>query len=144
MRTRKRILYERQYRQQNKERLYTYRKAYELEHKEHISAYRKVYKKKYAIEHPIKLARSNRDRELRRNFGITRQQYLEILVKQSNHCAICPITPKQNGKDLAVDHCHRTNRNRGLLCSQCNVGLGYFKDSPERLYSAINYLSVFQ
>lgn len=45
--------------------------------------------------------------------------------------------------DLSVDHCHKTGVNRGLLCSSCNIGLGYFKDSPETLRSAADYLDKY-
>lgn len=41
---------------------------------------------------------------------------------------------------LAVDHCHRTNKVRGLLCTKCNLGLGYFADTEELLQQAVTYL----
>ena len=47
-------------------------------------------------------------------------------------------------KALARDHCHKTNRQRGLLCSNCNTGLGFFLDDPGLLASAIEYLRKYQ
>lgn len=73
-----------------------------------------------------------------KRYGITITDYEALLHKQNGKCAICG----QKSKDhtLAVDHCHRTRRVRGLLCSQCNQGLGRFKDKPELLRRAIAYL----
>lgn len=136
----KRRTYEANYRLVNKERLATYRKAYFIKNKVRILAYRKEYKQQYKLKYPEKHHTATRNRGLRNNFGINLQQYMEILAKQNRQCLICSITPEQNGKDLAVDHNHTTGKIRGLLCAGCNVGIGYFKDSPELLQKAIGYL----
>ncbi|MCP4341354.1 MAG: hypothetical protein GY799_21365 [Desulfobulbaceae bacterium] len=83
--------------------------------------------------------------QIERNFNITKGDYLDLLLQQSGDCAICGISleayRQQGYRDwFAVDHDHQTNEVRGLLCDQCNRGLGYFKDSPERLQKATNYL----
>jgi hypothetical protein len=53
----------------------------------------------------------------------------------------CEICGKQAEKrNLALDHCHRTGALRGILCMKCNLGLGYYMDSPELLAKAIEYL----
>ena len=57
---------------------------------------------------------------------------------QGGLCAICGR--KQPEKWLAVDHDHETGVIRGLLCSRCNSGLGQFKDNPDRLRLAADYL----
>lgn len=79
-----------------------------------------------------------------RRYGITLDQYNEILKSQNNVCAIChqPEYAKSMGifKNLAVDHNHETGEVRGLLCSGCNRGIGYMKDNIEVLKSAYNYL----
>lgn len=74
-----------------------------------------------------------------RNFGVTLEFYDYTLKTQNGGCAICKGV-NANGERLAIDHCHETGRVRGLLCSNCNLGLGYFKDDLERLASASMYL----
>ena len=85
-----------------------------------------------------------RHHDLKKNFGITLGQYTEMLDAQNGVCAICkhPETAIRNGKlkMLAVDHCHDAGHIRELLCAACNVGLGYFGDSPERLRAAADYV----
>lgn len=78
-------------------------------------------------------------------YGITLDEYNEMLAKQNEVCAIClgPETRVARGggvQPLSVDHCHATNKVRGLLCNQCNTGLGKFKDSPDFLREAADYL----
>ena len=72
-------------------------------------------------------------------YGITIEQYGEMLEAQGGVCAICR-EPCPSGKNLAVDHCHETGAVRGLLCARCNSGIGQFLDSPDRLRAAIGYL----
>ena len=62
---------------------------------------------------------SARDRRLRRLYGITQQQYTELLHKQHDVCAICSRPPSAQ-RSLAVDHDHHTRKTRGLLCTYCN------------------------
>lgn len=84
--------------------------------------------------------RKNRIGHLKRMFGITEELYLELERKQKNRCAIC--NEKETSKDhLAVDHCHKTNKIRGLLCNRCNRALGYLKEDISIFYNAINYLN---
>ena len=89
--------------------------------------------------------RSNyRDKNLREKFGISLIAYERMLAEQSNVCACCtqPETTKRHGKllILAVDHCHTTGAIRGLLCNNCNQGLGQFRDDPNLLRKAADYL----
>lgn len=83
-------------------------------------------------------AEKNWEYDLKRKFGITRERYEAILDEQGGVCAICKVAPTT--KRLAVDHDHQTGEVRGLLCLSCNMGLGYFKDSKNRLVNAIHYL----
>ena len=73
-----------------------------------------------------------------RLYGITLEDYQACLQKQNYVCAIC----KKESNQLYVDHCHTTNLFRGLLCMNCNTGLGQFKDNISFLNSAVNYLEV--
>ena len=78
----------------------------------------------------------------RRRTGCTPKQYEELFRIQGGKCAICGATPENNmlGNALGLDHDHRTGKIRGLLCSPCNRGLGYFRDSPTLLQNAITYM----
>ena len=77
--------------------------------------------------------------QLKRNYGITVEQYNEFLRQQGGVCAICSNVCL-TGRRLAVDHCHESHEVRGLLCTNCNQGLGKFQDSPELLSGAADYL----
>ena len=89
-----------------------------------------------------------RDAGLRLLYGITVKDYDRILSMQNGRCALAPICRNngshklKNGKmaRLAVDHDHETSLVRGLLCLNCNRGLGYFKNSPALLRKAADYL----
>lgn len=74
-------------------------------------------------------------------YDLTPEKYTEQLAWQKGVCAICKSPPGK--RRLAVDHDTVTKKNRGLLCVRCNVGLGYFKDNPEFLQTAIKYLDAF-
>ena len=80
-----------------------------------------------------------------RRYGITPEQFDELLASQAGRCAICGETPDPDGKGaysrLHIDHCHETGLVRGLLCGRCNAALGHFRDDPGRLAAAINYLN---
>ena len=71
---------------------------------------------------------------------ITHDVYLQMLEQQDNKCAICLTSDADLEKLLSVDHCHTTGRVRGLLCNNCNLALGNFKDSITNLEQAIKYL----
>lgn len=75
-----------------------------------------------------------------RNYNITLEQYNELLRKQNGTCAICKAEKCSTKKDFAVDHCHDTGKIRGLLCKDCNIGIGMFKDSIEFIKAAKEYL----
>ncbi len=79
-----------------------------------------------------------------RKYGITIDEYDELLVKQAGVCAICGQheTRKIKGKliSLAVDHDHETGKIRGLLCAECNMAIGLLHESITALKTAINYL----
>lgn len=80
---------------------------------------------------------------LKRRFGIDLAAYNKLLVSQNGTCALCSATASSlDGRKLAVDHCHATNKIRGLLCGKHNKALGLFKDNIEALTKAIDYLKI--
>lgn len=72
-------------------------------------------------------------RNIRRKFGISEEQYFELLRKQGSKCAICGKQPLPGEIALAVDHDHETNRIRGLLCYSCNTKLGWYEKFTEQI-----------
>lgn len=79
-----------------------------------------------------------KEHDLKKNYGISLAEYDSLLNEQGGRCAIC--SQEDEWFSLAVDHCHDKKHVRGLLCSQCNRGLGLFKDRPELLEAAAKYL----
>lgn len=73
-------------------------------------------------------------------FNITLEYYWDLFNKQNGLCALCN-EPEPLGILLSVDHCHKTGKIRGLLCGHCNRGLGLFRDNPEVLIKAAEYVS---
>lgn len=88
----------------------------------------------------------DRERSLKRKWGLTREDLKEMSEAQNNVCAICkePETsvhgPSQQVKHLAIDHCHKSGKIRALLCNRCNTTLGKVKESVGLLKSMIEYL----
>lgn len=92
--------------------------------------------KKHSRENPLQ----GRSTKLMKTFGITHQDYLDL--KGSDACFICKQECK-TGRHLAIDHDHIRGHIRGLLCSNCNRGLGMFQDDFELLQRATNYLKNY-
>lgn len=83
-------------------------------------------------------SQESRNERLQRQYAITEETYNKIFERQGGRCAICGC--QQHYQRLAVDHDHKTGMVRGLLCVQCNRGLGRFFDSPLRLRNAAAYI----
>lgn len=75
-------------------------------------------------------------------YGLTQAAYDVILSAQNGRCAICYTeTPGGRGETWHIDHCHETGMVRGLLCHQCNVGIGHMRDDPNLMVRAATYLT---
>ena len=94
-----------------------------------------------SIQYNARPTRKLADRagHLKRKFGISIDQFQEMLTNQGGGCAICEAPPPENGS-LHVDHDHETGEVRGLLCFSCNGGIGQFQHDPLILRAAIRYL----
>lgn len=80
-----------------------------------------------------------------RTYGITAEEYYDMLAAQDNKCALCNSEEVNNSRitsgKLFIDHCHDTGKVRGLLCSKCNHAIGLLNDDVNLLYKAIEYLN---
>lgn len=81
-----------------------------------------------------------RDRWLKRNYDILEKDYNKMFWEQDGRCAICRKHQTELKKTLSVDHNHITGKVRGLLCHNCNMAIGLFKENKNNLLCAINYL----
>jgi hypothetical protein len=126
---------------QNKEKiLLRNKKRYELK-KEEI----RIKGKEYRLKNKEKVAKQKRNGKLKYCYGITLDQYNQMLEAQKGVCAICGLLETRKSSNgsytLSVDHDHKTGKIRGLLCHRCNNCLGTLKDDVYILQSAINYLN---
>lgn len=110
-----------------------YSRQYYEDNKDRIAA----YARDYARKNP----EVNRRAQMKYRYGITWEQYEDLLLKQGFACAICrSVRPGGRGKRLHVDHDHGTGKVRGLLCWRCNSVIGRMNDSPTLLRCAAAYL----
>lgn len=113
------------YRLENKEKIEKSRHRYRQS--EVGKSVEKAYNKRYKIE----------------KYGISLEEHTNILITQNYKCTICGIKlTNETQSGMHIDHCHKTNKVRGILCGLCNVGLGAFRDSPTFLIAAANYLKM--
>jgi len=149
------------YREANREKLREAAKIYQRQNRDRINAYvredRKKNPEKYR-EYEKKLREKYGERantlDIVNYFKLTMEEYENLFLTHNNLCAICkkPEIKKSRtpGKicRLAVDHCHfcwekgtkGIKATRGLLCHECNIGIGKFKDNIELLEKAVEYL----
>lgn len=108
-------------------------KQWQQENAERLNAYRRAHNA------TPERKRALRDGYYRRTFGISADNVDAMLEAQGGGCAICGWRPERLAS-MHVDHCHSTGRIRGLLCINCNQGIGKFAEDPDRLAKAAAYL----
>ncbi len=123
------------YDQNNQERQTEYRRQWAKDNSDKVRAYHR----KYFHQKPAQERRSKRERQKLQQYGLTIEDYEQMLNTQGNVCAICGEC-NPSGRKLAVDHASQTHRVRGLLCSNCNMGIGLLKHSVDLLAAAQRYL----
>ena len=114
------------------------KKKWRSENKDRIN----FIKKQWRDNNKERVSSQQRKDALKRMYGITLEQFQEIIIKQNNKCAICNKkfnTSSLNSKPH-VDHNHATGKIRDLLCGNCNNGLGLFYDNIIYINNASNYL----
>lgn len=133
----------REWKIKNLEHAKEYQQNYIKKNKEKITLQMRVNSKKWYEKNKEKALKRCRGHELRKFWPeLTLEQCLDrynsMLIAQDYKCQICSKTPVRK---LNVDHCHTTGKVRGLLCGNCNRGLGLFFDNPDLMLSAIKYVS---
>jgi len=96
-------------------------------------------RRRYREKNPEKVRKTYRAWQLKTFYGITSEERDLIIRAQNNRCAICGKLLIKT-KDTQIDHNHKTNKVRGILCANCNLGLGQFQDNILILQRAISYL----
>lgn len=104
----------------NRDRILAYNREYYRKNKHKKGA----YDKKYVASAEVKKTRV--EQAYFRLYGITLEEKNSMVDKQEYKCALCKSRFK-NTRDQHLDHCHQTNRIRGILCRYCNIMLGYYE-----------------
>ena len=78
-----------------------------------------------------------------RKYGITLEQWDQMFIEQCGRCVICEVDLPPMGRGVHTDHCHNDGSVRGLLCFHCNHGLGKFRDNPNTLRAAAEYIENY-
>jgi hypothetical protein len=89
--------------------------------------------------------RTPKGRAITRNCNLRKRCFTLVLFNercrdQNNRCAICCRKLSKDPRKVHADHDHKRKQPRGVLCNGCNIGLGAFADSPERLVAAAKYV----
>ena len=121
-----------------KEKRREYSRKYYHSHKEACKKRMKKHSKTWKAKHAKRCA----DYHIRIKYGLSREQYDKMYLEQLGLCAIChePFGDKKP----VVDHCHNTEKVRGLVHRKCNCMLGYADDNAEKLVLAAEYLRKHQ
>jgi hypothetical protein len=125
----------REYGRKNPERVH----AHAAKSREKRRDAQRVAARKHYLKNPEAYKRRARERKLRLIYNLTPEAVEALRQVQNNRCRICGDSFET--VKMQIDHDHATGRVRGLLCPHCNHGLGSFRDSIERLASAMHYLS---
>ena len=124
-----------QYYKENHKKIHKYQKQYREDNREQIRESGKQYR-------GTEKGRENaRKASIKYSYGLFYEEWLEMWESQNEKCAICGesfLSPS----NACIDHNHKTNEIRGLLCRKCNAAIGLLNDNPELLKKAIEYLKV--
>jgi len=115
---------------------------YAMKNRELILARGREAKRKKAEEDPT-WREENKFKKRANGLGFTKKQWEKMFDNQGRVCAICGSNDPNHKKGWNLDHCHKTNTARFILCTHCNRGLGGFRDDPELLRRAADALEAF-
>lgn len=111
-------------------------KRHRKKHAKKRKEYGKTYNKQYSDEHKER----RKHRSLLLKYGITLEEHTNLRLEQDNLCANKNCGVKLEGKHCHTDHCHTTNKVRGLLCNNCNLALGQLRDDVNVILGLAEYL----
>lgn len=132
-------LYDIEYREKNREKIVQKGKKYRSENYEML----KIKKAADFQKNKQRYQDNWKKHVLRYRYGITVDQYNKILKDQGGVCKICKkVRLSAQQKRMGVDHCHETDKIRGILCDWCNMGISKFADNVELMQEAIKYLQT--
>lgn len=110
--------------------------TYYQQNKDRILAYQRKRRAEMPPDKKARMFEQKKADMLMRRYGLTPEQVRVMLEKQNHVCAIC-----NNPFGLQnIDHCHKTGKVRGVLCVNCNRGLGAFGDNIQNMEKALEYL----
>lgn len=132
----KQALYDKQYREKNKQKMKERDQKYYLANKETI----KLRSKEYYL----RTKASYRTTHLKRQYQITDRDWEILYIEQQGCCTICGVHQDLLYRKLDTDHCHLSGKVRGLLCYKCNKAIGLFNDDITLLEKAKVYLTHFK
>lgn len=155
--------YHREWRSKNPEKFRQQLRRFRERHPERVKEQKRRYYEKHKAEHMAKVKAyraKNRERlnaaerratkaphrretrrfaAWKRRYGLAKADAIALMAAQNHACAICTTSFDRIAK-LCVDHCHASLKVRGFLCDSCNVGLAQFRDNPESLIAAADYV----
>jgi hypothetical protein len=135
-------LYRARWEAANKQRIAARRKAKHAEDPDKWHAQMRKTEQNYKERNPDMFWLKTRNRHYRRSYGISFDKAIEILELQGNCCCICKTTLSLFSHNAHVDHCHLSNKVRGILCRTCNMQIGWFEKWPDFYIHARFYLGV--
>ena len=128
----------REWRQKNPDKTKEQSLKYYQRHRVDINKKRRAYYEK--VKNTKKFKDSTKNRRLLKRYNITLEDFNKLYLYQEGKCAICKKSINKE-KEAHVDHCHDSGKVRGVLCDNCNRGLGNFQDNIKTLQQAIDYLN---
>ena len=115
---------------------------YAMKNRELVLARNREAKRKKAEEDPV-WREENNFKKRAKGLGFTKKQWEKMFDSQGRVCAICGSDSPHHKKGWQLDHCHKTNTARFILCTHCNRGLSGFRDNPDLMRKAADALDEF-
>lgn len=136
--------YNRRWREKNRARLRAYKKQWVKDNRERLKGKYAATERAWRTANKERLRIARLKRQLKKLYGISYEDYQEMLLAQNGCCALCLRPESSFTKGLGVDHDHASGAVRKLLCTPCNTALGALQDDPQLLRTAAVYIESYQ